>query len=113
LERPSETLNLPSQTEIEGFAHEVAKNIADLSFGEKQVIVRSVIDKVVGNKEKLVVSGYIPVENINVKINDRHGMNTPRHIDQNKMIPFGFTINLTQIDMVLRDQEKSLKETIA
>jgi site-specific DNA recombinase len=96
-ERRLETLNLPGQAEIKSFAAEVATGLADLSFVERQGIVRSVIDKVVGNQEKLVVSGYIPIENINVKINDRHGMNTARHFDgrvNEKKIPFQFIIAL-------------------
>jgi site-specific DNA recombinase len=97
IEKSSETLNLPNQVEIDRFALEIAKNITDLSFGDKQGIVRSVIDKVVGNKEKLVVSGYIPIENINVKINDRYGKELPRQFNaenSKKHLPFQLVINL-------------------
>lgn len=64
---------LPSQGEIETFAQEVAKAMKDLNFEAKKAIVRSAIEKVEGNKEKLTVCGYIPVtSNINVFPSYRH-----------------------------------------
>ncbi|QTE35884.1 recombinase family protein [Mucilaginibacter gossypii] len=92
-ERELETLNIPDQNEVEDFATEVMTGLAGLNFIEKQGIVRSVIDKVVGNQEHLVVSGFIPMENINVKLNDRYGKEIPQH-NNDKVIPFSFVIKL-------------------
>lgn len=63
--RANETV-LPKQNEIAAFAQKAADALRDLNFSAKQGIVRSVVNKVVGTKKELHVSGYIPVTNINV-----------------------------------------------
>jgi site-specific DNA recombinase len=59
---------LPKLSEIEVFTQKVSKALSDnLNFSSKKDIIRAVIDKVVGTREKLQVYGYIPIEsNINV-----------------------------------------------
>jgi len=65
----------------------------NLSFVAKKAIVRTVIEKVVGNKEKLVISGYIPLKNIYVKTSDRYGRELPRYA-RDSLIPFTIEIGL-------------------
>lgn len=60
-----DTSRLPSLQEMEVFCGAARKTLQDLNFGQKQAIVRSVIEKVVGTKQELRVNGYIPVENTN------------------------------------------------
>ncbi len=50
----------------------ISVSLNDLKFEAKKVIVRSVIDKMVGTKEGLQVYGYIPITNINVFTNNRN-----------------------------------------
>jgi site-specific DNA recombinase len=84
--------------------------------------VRTLINKVVGNQEELVVSGYIPLEFINQDVafnsNYRNGWDTIRQIDiieYSKSIPFELTIALPQplksgIDYGLKPNQKQKKQ---
>lgn len=59
---------LPKLSEIETFTQKVSKALSNnLNFSSKKDIIRTVIDRVVGTRERLQVYGYIPIEsNINV-----------------------------------------------
>ena len=58
----------PELNQIEAFTQDASQALSgNLSFSSKKAIIRNVIDRVVGTREKLQVYGYIPVEsNINV-----------------------------------------------
>ena len=58
----------PELNQIEAFTQDASQVLSgNLSFISKKAIIRNVIDRVVGTREKLQVYGYIPVEsNINV-----------------------------------------------
>ncbi len=72
MEQSVNTSTLPTNAEIETFGKQVVKVMPDLNFIAKKAIVMASIQKVVGNKEKLVVSGYIPIKNFNVFTTDRY-----------------------------------------
>lgn len=57
--------SLPLAGEIEEFAQKASDLIKDLSFQAKQEIVSNIVEKVVGNHNQLIVSGYIPVNHLN------------------------------------------------
>jgi len=66
-ERGQVETTMPKISEIEIFAEKASLALHDLKFEAKKAIVRSIIDRVVGTREKLQVYGYIPIEsNINV-----------------------------------------------
>ncbi|HBM46099.1 MAG: invertase protein [Parcubacteria group bacterium GW2011_GWF2_38_76] len=52
---------LPSDEGIEMLAKDSAELVKDLSFVRKQAIVRGIVDRAVGNKQMIQVSGFIPV----------------------------------------------------
>ncbi len=54
--------HLPKAQELESFAKAAREKLKGLNFDVKKVIVGTLIEKVVGNSEKLVVSGYILLE---------------------------------------------------
>ncbi|MDB5260281.1 MAG: putative site-specific recombinase, resolvase family [Candidatus Nomurabacteria bacterium] len=56
---------LPKKEEIEEFAHKASHELKNLSFKAKQEIIRSIIEKVVGNQQELIISGFIPVQYLN------------------------------------------------
>jgi site-specific DNA recombinase len=70
---------LPSDAEIELFARQATGVLANLGFEERKSIIRHVVDKVVGSRDKLQIHGFIPLTNINVCTNDRHRQDIPRH----------------------------------
>lgn len=64
---------LPKLNDIEIFAQRASQGLKNLNFNAKKAIVRDIIDKVVGTREKLQVYGYIPItSNINVFTNYRN-----------------------------------------
>lgn len=67
-------MNLPKQNEINSFAKESKEVLRELNFETKRGIVINIIDKIIGNKEKLQVYGHLPVLSINnnVKYNTIH-----------------------------------------
>jgi site-specific DNA recombinase len=85
-----ETEVIVSPYDVHFFAEAVKESIVSLSFAEKREIVKSIVEKVVGNKDKLVISGFIPISNVNVQTISRHGMNTIRH--NSPSIPFTLEI---------------------
>ncbi len=52
---------LPTSNEIELFTRKSVEALKSLSFESKRAIMLNVIDKVVGNSEKLQVYGYLPI----------------------------------------------------
>jgi hypothetical protein len=73
---------LPNSNEIEVFAQNASEALYRLNFESKKAIIRSIIDKVVGNKQELQVYGYLPVNNINVfSINRNCRITKRREID--------------------------------
>jgi len=103
-----------TEAELETFAREATKNLADLNFQTKRAIVMNVIDSVVASKKELRISGFIPVHAINnVKVRpiDRHQADTnqpaeaPFDLERNQLfigsksdfaIPFDLTIPLPE-----------------
>ncbi|MFA6135759.1 MAG: recombinase family protein [Candidatus Paceibacterota bacterium] len=57
--------NIPGVDKIEEFSKRAVKELQFLNFSEKQAIVRSVIDKVIGTQNELEVFGYIPITDTN------------------------------------------------
>jgi len=57
----------PSKTDIELFAEKTKRTIGNLNFSQKREIVLSTVEKIVGTKQNLRVSGYIPVNNYEYK----------------------------------------------
>jgi hypothetical protein len=53
---------LPDSEEIELFTQKAKEKLKNLNFEAKKAIVGTLVEKVVGNTEELVVSGYIPLE---------------------------------------------------
>lgn len=60
--------NLPNENEIESFAEESKEALKELNFEKKRGIVISVVNKIIGTKEKLQVFGHIPVLDINKNV---------------------------------------------
>lgn len=92
---------LPDKVEVERLAQKATEKLGDLSFDVKKAIVGNLIAKVVGNKEELVVSGFIPLayleQNVLFSTNHRNGVNTIRPFDstnKEKVIPFEFKITI-------------------
>lgn len=89
---------IPEEKQIDIFAEKVAASIKDLNFTVKKGIVRSIIDKVVVNKNELQVHGKIPVtSDINVFTSYRNRASTNRHditLDSTNSIPFTLAITL-------------------
>ncbi|MBI5470352.1 recombinase family protein [Candidatus Kaiserbacteria bacterium] len=55
---------LPESCELMALADAaIAKNLSDLSFEEKRVIVTNAVDRIIGTQAELKVHGYIPVTN--------------------------------------------------
>ena len=92
---------LPDPNEVVAFAQEASRVLQGLDFSKKKAIISSVVERVVGTREKLQVYGFIPVTigpYVNVCTDDSHRLNTPRHgtDDSNqKLIPFQFEVNIT------------------
>ena len=91
-------LQPPSQAEVEVFAEQAKKTLHDLKFPAQRAIMLNVVNKVVGTREFLQVTGNIPLnQNVGFISYNRHCMNTTRHsvLDESlKFIPFSFTIKL-------------------
>jgi len=90
---------LPSEEQIESFAIAARKKLGDLNFLTKRAIVVNVIEKVVGNQEKLLVYGNIPISidsNVAFYSDDRSRQNTTRLFEgeKNGSIHFELTIEL-------------------
>ena len=54
-------LTAPHPYEVEDFAKLTMEHLRNLKFPQKRAIVTRIIDKVVGNQDKLLVYGYIPI----------------------------------------------------
>jgi site-specific DNA recombinase len=95
-----QTTPLPDEKEVAAFAKEASEAIQGLDFKAKKGIVTSVIERVVGTRDKLQVYGFIPVTtktNVNVFTSDRHRQCIPRHgfdEDSAKLIPFCLEVTL-------------------
>jgi site-specific DNA recombinase len=69
----------PSEHEIEEFAKEATKQLKNLKFKSKKAIVMNVVNKVVSTQEKLLVSGYIPInQNVTLCSSYRHRRSAKR-----------------------------------
>jgi hypothetical protein len=91
-------LTAPHPYEIEGFAKSAMKQLRNLKFQQKRDIVTRIIDKVVGNQDKLLVYGYIPINQHVIQCStNRNGANTTLHNTTDnsiKLIPYSLTIKL-------------------
>ncbi|MES2436989.1 MAG: recombinase family protein [Patescibacteria group bacterium] len=73
------TGELPRPDKINEFANKAVEALKNLKFSQKQEIVKNIIDKVVGTRESLIISGYIPItSNINVFTIHRHRRSSKR-----------------------------------
>jgi site-specific DNA recombinase len=64
--REQNTSSIPTREQIELFAEKSLQALKTLSFEAKKGIISGILEKVVGNQEKLQVCGYIPI----IKQND-------------------------------------------
>jgi site-specific DNA recombinase len=99
-QRELQSIPLPDANEVEAFAKTTSAILHDLNFVTKKGIVSNVVERVVGTRAKLQIYGFIPVTaetNVNVFTNDRHRLDTPRHISNekcSKLIPFQIEVTL-------------------
>lgn len=103
-----ETFVTPSAAEMQAFTRNASQTLENLSFQAKRDIILNIIEKVVATPHQLQVSGGIPVsinENVEFKSNHRNGLNTIRHSDTSKYIPFDFIIPLNST--TYRERAKS------
>ena len=68
--RELDSCELPEDIDVASFALESAKKLTDLNFSAKREIVRAVVQKVVGTRERLIVTGAIPIPDVNVLPDD-------------------------------------------
>ena len=96
---------LPTENDIKAFTQKAKQVLQKLDFTIKKDIVKNVIDTVVGNKERLIISGYIPVTNSVLCSHGRDNTNTIsikkclQSIAQNATtfsIPFEITVDMKQ-----------------
>ena len=80
-----EDSNLLTSKDIRAFSQKVIKQLCNLDFITKKEIIRNVVEKVVGNKERLIISGYIPVNHALLSSNQRYSTNT---IQTENPLPF-------------------------
>jgi len=89
--------SIPTQKEIEKFSRESVEVLKSLSFNLKREIVINIIDRVVGNRERLKVYGYIPVTTKNVAFKTKHRNSlgsTNHYLDKGQGIPFELKVKL-------------------
>jgi site-specific DNA recombinase len=65
-ERESETHQLPNPAQIASFAETASKIVRDASFNRKKAIVKHVVGRVDGTRERLNVYGSIPISGIQI-----------------------------------------------
>jgi site-specific DNA recombinase len=98
-QREMQSISLPETYEVAAFAKTASAALRDLNFETRKAIVGSVVERVVGTREKLQIHGFIPVTsetNVNVFTNDRYDGGTPRHEHRRKnkpTIPFFIQID--------------------
>lgn len=63
--RQEEVIKLPSTESLQTLVQQVKTGLSNLDFETKKSIINKIIQKVVGNKEKLVVTGFIPQNLLN------------------------------------------------
>ncbi len=59
--KQNEIISLPAEDELKKFCQKAKDMLNYLSFEVKQKITREVIEKVTGNKQELLVEGYLPI----------------------------------------------------
>ena len=93
----------PNENEINDFVKHTGNVITGLDFLAKKKIVNNIINRVVGNRERLSVSGAIPLslnlDYVALCTNGRNTQDTTPHTpylsnEPAKVIPFEFEINL-------------------
>jgi site-specific DNA recombinase len=57
----TDVATIPTEKEIKVFARAAIETLKDLSFEKKQVIIRSIIEKIIGTQQQLQVYGKIPL----------------------------------------------------
>lgn len=96
-EREASSSPLPDKKEMEAFAGQAAEILPALGFETRRAVVRNILEKVVGTREKLTVQGFIPLNDVNVFTNDRQRQDAPRHglnEDGPKSIPFHIDVDI-------------------
>ncbi|KKR74594.1 MAG: hypothetical protein UU17_C0010G0001, partial [Candidatus Nomurabacteria bacterium GW2011_GWA1_40_8] len=66
---------IPTENEVKIFSEGISETLENLSFENKQAIIRNTIGKIIGTQKQLQVSGSIPLslyQNVVYKTNDRH-----------------------------------------
>jgi len=71
-----EVMKIPDEKEITSYAEIATEKLKSLSFIQKREIVLSIVDRVVGTPQELIVNGYIPVTTsspyVGYKTSNRH-----------------------------------------
>lgn len=109
LNQEEQTNLLLTTKDIKAFSKKAIQQLYNLDFASKKEIIRNVIDKVTGDKEKLIISGYIPVNTAVLCSNHRDSTNTiPTNntlffIDnckESNVIPFQIEVNMKQDNQI-------------
>jgi len=107
---------VPNPAELRRFTEEAATLLNDVSFQKKREIVLHVIEKVEATTDQLLVRGFIPLtrdvtsslardhastthHHVEMRSNDRYGLNTNRHDRKPKGVPFMFELNIPVVSV--------------
>jgi len=114
-------IRLPEESEVAALAKEASARLKDLNYEAKKVIMGHLVQKVIGTKEHVTVTGSLPVfyfgsstivpngqsptlssnlitSHVKLFSDDRHRQGTPRHEfneANSRQIPFSIDVDLT------------------
>jgi ribosomal protein L29 len=122
--KQSQVGNMPTREEVENFCQKAKNMLNYLNFEERQRIILEVIEKITGNKEEVLVEGYLPLNDyfyVAFHSEYRNSVNTIRHdntgINKPKLIPFSFKIKLPppryERIIMSRDESGRILESVA
>ncbi len=100
IDKKSENV-LPDYSDLKTFAQEASIVLGNLNFQSKKAVIQNIINKVVGTKEELTVSGNIPIkylDHVEFNPNYRYGVSGTQHEDLLNSIAFSFNIRLKEYD---------------
>lgn len=103
----------PTRSSLKSLVEKAKAGLQNLSFQSKRAIVTDVIEKVIGTREKLLVSGFLSIsENVELFSNHRNGVSTYPHLS----LPFSLSIKIPspQLDRVIvaRDSRGKIVRSI-
>lgn len=89
-------ITIPDDKQLSEYAGKATESLKDLNFIEKREIVLSIIEKVVGTKEELTVTGLLPIKSpyVEYKTINRYGQDANQHLIGEKYVPFEFKIRI-------------------